>query len=90
MTFVTNPRDYQHYFQSSLVDFQAAVQPFTQAAGGTLVVYCITLLVYCITLLVYCITLLVYRMTILIYCIAAVQPFTQAAGGTLLVVYCIP
>ena len=33
MTFITNPRDYSHYFQTTLTDFQAAVQPFTKKAG---------------------------------------------------------
>jgi len=37
MTFITNPRDYSHYFQTTLIDFQAAVQPFTKKAG--MVVY---------------------------------------------------
>ena len=33
MTFVTNSRDYQHYFTTTDTDFQAAVQPFTNRAG---------------------------------------------------------
>ncbi|XP_064397824.1 24-hydroxycholesterol 7-alpha-hydroxylase-like [Halichondria panicea] len=34
MTFVTNPRDYHHYFTTTTTDFQAAVQPFTMRAAG--------------------------------------------------------
>ena len=33
MTFVTQYHDHKHFFQSSKVDFQAAVQSFTKQAG---------------------------------------------------------
>lgn len=33
MTFVTDHRNYQHYFTTTHADFQAAVQPFTKGAG---------------------------------------------------------
>ncbi len=41
MTFVTNPRDYHHYFTTTTTDFQAAVQPFTMRAGTSLHSTCV-------------------------------------------------
>ena len=33
MTFVSDPKDYQHFFHTTKADFQSAVQPFTKGAG---------------------------------------------------------